>query len=125
MQNHAVCLCKDLHKHDHLSHLYLVLHWLPIEFLVQHRSLCAMHNQFRFQCSQLEPPIVFGYSHSHATRSSALFIRPVCCHLSNTQRFFHFKTMQWWNSLTENICMLMAQDLFPLYFPIYWTIDFI
>ena len=65
-------------------------------------------NYNQFQCSQLEPPIVFGYSHSHTTRSSALFIRPVHYHLSNTQRFFHSKTMQWWNSLTED--MLMAQD---------------
>jgi len=108
MQNRAVHLCKDLRKYDHVSYLYPALNWLSIELLVQHRSLCAMHNQFKFQCSQLEPPIVFSYSHSHATRSSALFIRPVCCHLSDTQRFFRFKTTQWWNSLTEDT--LMAQD---------------
>ena len=95
-----------LSKYDHVIHLYPALNWLSIELLVQHHSLCAMHNEFKFQCSQLEPLIVFGYSHSHATRSSALFIRLVHCHLS--KRFFRFKSTQWWNSLTEN--MLMAQD---------------
>jgi len=67
---------------------------VPVEVLVQHCRLCAMHRQFKFQCSQLEPPhsmacsTAYMYSHTYATRSSALFIRPVH---SNTLRFFILK----------------------------------
>ena len=58
--NDAVHLCKDLHKYDHACEP--ALNCLPIELLVQYRcSLCAMHNQLKFQCSQLEPPIVASW----------------------------------------------------------------
>ena len=42
-----------------------MLVWLPFELLMQHH---ALHNQIKFQHSQLEPPsyyIVFGHSHTY------------------------------------------------------------
>ena len=63
MQNHAVRLCRDLSKYDHVRHHYPALNWLPFELLVQHHSLCAMHNLFKFQRMQLDPHIVFGRKH--------------------------------------------------------------
>ena len=90
MQNHTVCLCRDLYKYDHVRHHYPALNWFPFELLVQHRSLCAMHNLFEFQRMQY-PPIVLGQKHSYGTRSSALFVQPVRCHLSFVQRFISFQ----------------------------------
>ena len=60
-QNSINVLLNSAPQYDHVSHLYLALNWLSIELLVQHCSLCAMHNQFKFQHSQLEPPIVFSF----------------------------------------------------------------
>ena len=57
MQNRAVCLCRCLHKYDHVSHHYHSLNWLPFELLVRYRSLCALHRMFKYQRLPLDPVV--------------------------------------------------------------------
>ena len=74
MQNRAVCLVFSLKKYDHVSDHYKRLHWLPLDQFIKFRSVCSMYKQFHQGHSiPLEPPIQFGQSHSHHTRTSSSF----------------------------------------------------
>ena len=110
LQNRAVRLCRGLHKYDHVSHHYCSLNWLPFESLVQYRSLCAMYKLYRVQHLPLQPPIVFGCTHLHNTRTKLHFAQPAYCHLSFALRHFRFKSISWWNSLPEE---MIAAGNFP------------
>ena len=107
MQNRAVRLAFSLKKYDHVSDYYKQLHWFPLDQLINFHSLCSMHKQFhQRRCIPLEPPIEFGQSHSHNTRSSSSFARIVWYKLSFSQRFFRYRATQWWNSLLSQFANL-------------------
>ena len=86
--NHAVHLCKGLCKYDHVSNLELISIWA----LVQHCRLSAMHNTSSFSvCNWNHLLYLVSIMHLYGTRPSALFVRPLCCHLPYTQIFFGIK----------------------------------
>ena len=89
LQTQAVCVCKDLHKYDHISHHFHSLHWLLIGCLIQYRSLYSMHHQFFHpQHTLLVLPMSFGRPHHYDTRTTQLLAQPPRCRLSFTQRLF-------------------------------------
>ena len=78
LQNRAVCLAFSLKKYDQVSDYYKQLNWLPLDQFIKFRSICSMYKQFHQRCCiPLEPPIQFGQSHSHYTRTSSSFARIV------------------------------------------------
>ena len=100
MQNHAVRLCCNLQKYEHVSAFYHKLNWLPLPCFIQFKSLCLMYHHYHcFKCIPLEPSIVFGGTSFYSTRTPEYFANIPLFHLSFPQRFFRFKAIQWWNSL--------------------------
>ena len=88
MQNRAVRLAFSLKKYDHVSDYYKRLHWLPLNQFIKFRSVCSMYKQFhQGRCIPLEPPIQFGQSHSHHTRTSSSFARIVRYNLNFSKVF--------------------------------------
>ena len=70
-------------------------------------TICSMYRQFHQRCCiPLESPIQFGQSHSHYTRTSSSFARIVQYKLNFSQRFFHYRVTQWWNSLPSQCAIL-------------------
>ena len=107
MQNRAVRLVFSLKKYDHVSDHYKRLHWLPLDQFIKFRSVCSMYKQFHQGHSiPLEPPIQFGQSHSHHTRTSSSFTGIVRFNLKFSQRFFRYRVTQWWNSLPSKFAYL-------------------
>ena len=107
MQNMAVRLVFSLKKYDHVSDHYKRLHWLPLDQFIKFRFVCSMYKQFHQGHSiPLEPPIQFGQSHSHHTRTSSSFAGIVRFNLKFSQRFFRYRVTQWWNSLPSQFAYL-------------------
>ena len=79
-----VCLCKNLHKHDHVSEHYYYLWRLPLEFLIQ----CSSLQFHRLQYIPLQPPVLFGRQHHHHTRTYSSFAYLPRYNLSFSQRPF-------------------------------------
>ena len=103
MQNRAVRLCYDLRKYDHVSGFYHRLQWLPLSYFIQFKSLCLMYYQYhQVKCIPLEPPIVFGGT-TYSTRTPVYFANIPMFRLCFTQRFFRYKTIQWWNALPSSV----------------------
>ena len=63
---------------------------------------------FKYQRLPLDPPIVFGSTHSYHTKTSAIFAQPMRCRLSFARKHFRYKSTMWWNALPEE--MVMARD---------------
>ena len=105
MQNRAVQLCCRLTKYDHVTEFYHRLRWLPLPYFIQFKSLCLMYHQYhQFRCILLDPPICFGGSFAdYYTRTPTYFANIPVFHLSYTQCFFHYKTIQWWNALPSSV----------------------
>ena len=79
MQNHAVRLCCNLWKYDHVLAFYYKLNWLPLPYFIRFKSLCLMYRQYRhFKCIPLEPPIIFGGTSSYCTRTPVYFATILC-----------------------------------------------
>ena len=77
---------------------------LPLDQLIECRSLCSMYKQFHQRCCiLLEPPLQFGQSHSYSTRTSSSFSRIVRCNLNFSQNFFRSRVTHWWNSLPSGV----------------------
>ena len=74
LHNRGVRMTSGLRKYNHVSHHRLVIGWLPVGSVIQHRSLVAMYNQYRSDhCLLLNPPIEFGHQSSYYTRTPASF----------------------------------------------------
>ena len=75
LHNRGVRMTSGLRKYDHVSHHRLVIGWLPVRSVIQHRrSLVAMYKQYRSDhCLLLDPPIEFGRLSSYYTRTPASF----------------------------------------------------
>ena len=107
LQNRAVRLVFSLKKYDHVSDYYKQLHWLPLDQFIKLRSICSMYKQFHQRCCiPLEPPIQFGQSLSHYTRTFSSFARIVRYKVKFSQRFFRYRVTQWWNSLPSQFANL-------------------
>ena len=95
LQNRAVHLAFSLKRYDHVSEYYKQLNWLPLDQFIKFCSICSMYKQFHQRCCiPFEPPIQFGQSHSHYTRTSLSFARIVRYKLNFSQRFFHYRVTQ-------------------------------
>ena len=83
-----------------MSHHRLVIGWLLVRSVIQHRSLVAMHKQYRSDhCVLLDPSIEFGRQSSYYTRTPARFANIFRYHLSFSKKFFQPKVTDWWNDL--------------------------
>ena len=89
-QNRVVRLCKNLSKFDHVSEHYRSLSWLPLQQLIQFRSVGMMYHQYHHSRGiSLFPPVKFGRCQSsYDTRVADHFVNPERFHLSFSQRFF-------------------------------------
>ena len=104
MQNHAVRLCCNLRKYDHVSAFYHKLIWLPLPCFIRFKSLCLMYCQYHhFECIPMKPPIIFGRTSLYCTRTPVYFATVPMFRLGFPQRFFHFKATQRWNSLPFSV----------------------
>ena len=112
LQNWGVRITKSLHKYDHVSHHLNSLSWLPVNFQIQYRSLCAMHRHYLGDAIPFVPPITFGVHHSHNTRCPSSFANLPRCRLSFTQHFFHYRTAKWWNQIPLDI-VSQSRSHFP------------
>ena len=93
-------MTSGLRKYDHVSHHRLVIGWLSVSSVIQHRSLVAMYKQYRSdQCLLLNPQIEFGRQSSYYTRTPASFANILRHHLSFSKKFFRSKATDWWNDL--------------------------
>ena len=102
-----VRLAFSLKRYDHVSDYYKQLNWLPLDQFIKFRSICSMYKQFHQRCCiPLEPPIQFGQSHSHYTRTSSSFARIVRYELNFSQKLFRYRVTQWWNSLPSQFANL-------------------
>lgn len=101
--NRAVRICKNLSKFDHVSEHYRSLGWLPLQQLIEFRSVGMMFHQYhRSRGIPLSPPIKFGRCQlSYNTRVATQFANPERFHLSFSQRFFRCKASNWWNSISS------------------------
>jgi len=107
MQKKAVRFAFLLKKYDHVSDYYKRLHWLPLDQFIKFRSVCLIYKQFHpRRCIPLEPPIQFGQSHSHYTKTSSSFVRIVQYSLNFSQSFFCYRVTQWRNSLPSKFANL-------------------
>ena len=107
MQNRAVRFAFSLKRHDHVFDYYRRLHWLPLDQFIKFHSMCSMYKQFNQNCCiPLEPPIQFGKSHSHYTRTFSSFARIVRYKLNFSQRYFCYRAAQWWNFLPSQFANL-------------------
>ena len=88
-QNRAVRLCKNLSKFDHVSDHYQSLSWLPVQQLIQFRSVGMMYHQYNHSRGiSLSPPIKFGCCQSvYDTRVTGHFANPERFNLSFSQFF--------------------------------------
>ena len=76
-------------KYDHVSHHRLVIGYLPVRSVIQHRSLVAMHKQCRSDhCLLWDLPIELGHQSSYYTRTPASFANIFRYHLSFSKKFF-------------------------------------
>ena len=104
MQNHAVRLCCNLRKYDHVSAFYHKLIWLPLPCFIRFKSLCLMYCQYHhFECIPMKPPIIFGRTSLYCTRTPVYFATVPMFRLGFPQQFFHFKATQRWNSLPFSV----------------------
>ena len=97
LQNRAVRLCRSLSKFDHVSEHYSSLKWLPLQQLIQFRSVCVMYHQYHHTRGiPLSPPIKFGHCQSlYHTRTANNFANPERFHLTFLQRFFRYQASNW------------------------------
>ena len=106
-QNRAVRLCRNLSRFDRVSGHYRALRWLPLQQLIQFRSVGMMYHQYHHSRGiPLLPPITFGRCQSvYDTRVSDHFANPERFRLGFSQSFFRFKASNWWNSIPSSLAI--------------------
>ena len=103
LHNRAIRITCGLRKSDHVSSHRQTIGWLPVSLLIQHRTLCAMMDQYTGRGIQVNPPLQFGRLHTHNTRCPAHFASICRCRLALTKRHFRQKASTWWNSLSHDL----------------------
>ena len=88
LYNRAIRITCCLHKSDHISIHCQTIGWLPVSLLIQHRTLCAMMDQFTGRGIQFNPPLQFRQLHTHNTRCPTLFASICWCRLALTKCHF-------------------------------------
>ena len=63
----AVCITCGLHKSEHVSSHRQTIGWLSASSLIQHRTLCAMLDQYTSRGILLNPHIQYGCHHTPDT----------------------------------------------------------
>ena len=97
-------LCRSLSKFDHVNEHYSSLKWLPLQQLIQFRSVCVMYHQYYHTRGIPLSPIKFGCCQSlYHTRTANNFANPDRFHLTFSQRFFRYKASNWWNSVPHSV----------------------
>ena len=108
LHNWAVRIVGGLRKFDHVSGHRVALGWLPVDTLIQYRTLCTMHQLHHRTFNLLDPSILFGPQHTYSTRCPPTFANTARCRFSRTQTFFRYQGAKWWNNLPASI--IAARD---------------
>ena len=99
MQICAVQLCCGLRKYDHVTEFYHRLQWLPSPYL----SYCTTSNINLDAFYLILQFALVKFCIIYCTTTPTYFANiPMLC-LSYAQSFFHYKTMQWWNTLPLSV----------------------
>ena len=108
----GIRITASIGRFDHVSEHHSKFHWLTVSSLIKYCCLCALHKIYHGDGIVLDPPIVFGTSHTYYTWSSNRFIQPVLCKLSRTiyKKLFRHLITHWWNDLPDDI---VFADKFP------------
>ena len=109
LHNWAVRIVGGLRKFDHVSGHRVALGWLPVDTLIQYRTLCTMHQLHHRTFNLLDPPILFGPQHTYVFYTVSPYIRKYCKmpFFTNTD-FFRYQGAKWWNNLPASI--IAARD---------------
>ena len=103
LHNQALRITCGLQKYDNISDHRQNIGWLMVSSLIQHRTLCAMMDQYTGRGIQLNPLLQFGRLHIHNTRYPAHFVS-IClalttCHFRQKARQKATKwSRKWWNT---------------------------
>ena len=103
LHNRALCITCGLRKFDHISNHRWNIGWLLVSSLIQHRTLCAMMDQYTGRGIPLNFLLQFGRLHIHNTRRPAHFVSVCQCRLALTTRHFRRKATTWWNLLPHDL----------------------
>ena len=76
------------------------LRWLSVQNQIKQSTLSCMYRQYRYEtCLKLNPPIQFGTTHSHSTRTNRQFANIMRFSTAFGQKSFHCKGTTWGNTL--------------------------
>ena len=103
LHNRAVCIVCGLCKSEHVSRHHRAIGWLSMPLLTQHRTSCAMLDQYTCLGILLNPPIKFVHHHTYATRCTVHSAMIVRCRLALSKRHFYQKAITWWSSLPQQL----------------------
>ena len=103
LYNRAVHIVCGLHKSVHASRHRQDIGWLSVPLLTQHRTFCAMLDQYTCRGILLNPPIQFGHHHTYNTRRPVHSTMITWCRLELSKRHFCQKAITWWNSLPKQL----------------------
>jgi len=85
---------------------YKVTFLLPIVYLIQYRSNCAMYHHYTNNVIPLFPPVMLGHQHECDTHHPVHFANLPRCRLSSTQHFFRTRGPKWGNLLPSDVVSL-------------------
>ena len=103
LHNRAVRIVCGLRKSENVSRHCQAIGWLSMPLLTQHRTLCAMLDQYTCRGILLNPPIQFGRHHTYNTRCPVHCAMVARCRLALSKRHFRQKAITWWNSLPQRL----------------------
>ena len=113
MQNRGVRLSCNLKKYDHISSYHLGLRWLSVQDQIKQSTLSCMYRQCHYEtCLKLHPPIQFGTTHSHFTRTNRQFANVMRFFTAFGQRSFCYKGTTWWNALPPDFYQVSGYATF-------------
>lgn len=105
IQNCAARVILKKKKHDHITPLFIELHWLPVEFRIQFKFAVLAFQHFEGTLPPYLSSLLCTYQPSRSLRSSSekLLKTPRVNLKTAGERSFHFSTSVVWNSLPNSI----------------------
>ena len=117
MQNRGVRLSCNLKRYDHVSSHRLGLRcsemFGSVQEQIKQSTLSCVYRQYRYEtCLKLHPPIQFGTTHSHFTRTNRQFANIMRFSTALGQRSFCYKGTTWWNTLPPDFYQVSGYATF-------------
>ena len=106
VQNHAARLVLKARKSDHITPLLRSLHWLPVKYRMQYKTLSLCYSSLTGSSPSYLSDLLHTYVPARQLRSSSdpLILRiPNANTKSYGERTFSFQAPHLWNSLPKNI----------------------